>query len=57
MGYKRMYYLISIDKRKEYYKSYYQLNKNRYKERYEQNNLKLKETSNNVVDEYVNDRL
>ena len=57
MGYKRMYYLISIDKRKEYYKSYYQLNKNRYKERYEQHKLKLKETDNNVVNEYVNNRL
>ena len=34
MTYKRMYYLESIDKRKEYYKTYYQQNKDRHKQRY-----------------------
>ena len=48
MTYKRMYYLISIDKRKEYYKNYYQQNKEKYKQRYEQNKLKLKEHDNNA---------
>ena len=41
--YKRMYYLVSIDKRKAYYKEYYQQNKERYKQRYSGQKLKLKE--------------
>ena len=43
MACKRMYYLISLDKRREYYKNYYQQNKDIYKHRYEQNKLQLKE--------------
>ena len=43
MTYKRVYYLVSIDKRKEYYKTYYQQNKDRYKQRYIEHTLKIKE--------------
>ena len=42
MTYKRMYYLVSLDERKAYYKTYYQLNKERYKQRYAELKLKLK---------------
>ena len=42
MTYKRMYYLITIDQRKEYYKTYYQQHKDTYKLRYQQHKLKLK---------------
>ena len=43
MTYKRMYYSVSIDKRKAYYKAYYQQNKERYKQRYTKQKIKLKE--------------
>ena len=43
MTYKRMYYLVSIDKRKAYYKTYCQQHKDRYKQRYTEHKLKLKE--------------
>ena len=43
MTYKRMYYLVSIDKRKAHYKTYYQQNKERYRQRYSEQKLKLKE--------------
>jgi hypothetical protein len=33
MTYKRMYYVVSIDKRKAYYKAYYKQNKGIYKHR------------------------
>ena len=55
MAYKRMYHLISIDKRKECYKNYYQQNKDRYKQRYEQNKMKLKEEHDDI--EHVKSRL
>ena len=55
MAYKRMYYLISIDKRKEYYKNYYQQNKDRYKQRYEQKKIKLKEEHNDI--EHIKSKL
>ena len=42
MTYNRVYYLVSIDKRKAYYKSYYQHNKDRCKQRYTEQKLKLK---------------
>ena len=41
MTYKRMCYLVSIDKRTAYYKADYQQYKDRYKQRYEQHKLKL----------------
>ena len=41
MAYKRMYYLVSIDKIREYYKTYYQQDKDRYKQRYIEQDLKL----------------
>ena len=43
MTYKRMYYLVSIDKRKAYYKAYYQQNKERYIQMYAEQKVKLKE--------------
>ena len=43
MTYKRMYYSVSIDKRKAYYKAYYQQNKEIYKQRCSEQKLKLKE--------------
>ena len=43
MTYKRRYCLVSIDKRKAYYKAYYQQNKESYKQRYTKQKLKLKE--------------
>ena len=42
MTYKRMYYLVSIAKRKAYYKTYYKQNKERYTQRYTVQKLKLK---------------
>ena len=38
-----MYYVVSIDKRRAYYKAYYQQNKERYKHTYTEHKLKLKE--------------
>ena len=43
MTYTRMYYSVSIDKRKASYKAYYQHNKERYKHMYTEQKLKLKE--------------
>ena len=43
MTYKRMYYSVSIDKRKEYDETYYQQNKYRYKQRYMEHKLEIKE--------------
>ena len=43
MTYKSMYYLVSIDKRKAYYKAYYQQTKDRYKHTYTAQKIKLKE--------------
>ena len=43
MTYKRMYYLVSIDKRREYCRTYYQQNKGRYEQIYEEQKPKLKE--------------
>ena len=48
MTYKRMYYLASIDERREYYKIYYQQNKDRYKQRYIEQKLKIKEDEGSV---------
>ena len=48
MTYKRMYYLVSIDKGKEYYKTYYQHNKYRHKRRYIKQKLKIKEDAASV---------
>ena len=43
MTYKRMYYIVSMFKRKAYYETYYQQNKDRYKQRYEEQKSKLQE--------------
>ena len=43
MTYKRMYYVVNIDKRKAYYKTYSLQNKERYRQRYTEQKLKLKE--------------
>ena len=43
-----MYYLVCIDKRKEYCKTYYQQNKKRYKQRYTEQKLKRKEDEPSV---------
>jgi len=48
MTYKIMYYLVSIDKRKAYYKTYYQQNKEIYKQRYTEQKIKLKENEPSV---------
>ena len=48
MAYKRVYHLVSIDKRKAYCKTYYQQNKDRYKQRYAEQNSKLKENGSSV---------
>ena len=48
MTYKRMYYLVSIDKIMAYYKTYYQQNKERYKQRYAEQKLKLHENEASV---------
>ena len=48
MTYKRMYYLVSIDKRKTYYKTYYQQHKERYKQWYTEQKLKLKENAPSI---------
>ena len=48
MTHKRMYYLVSIDKRKAYYKTYYQRNKTTYKQRCTEQKLKLKENEPSV---------
>jgi len=37
-----MYYLVSIDKRKEYDQTYYQQNKDRYQQRYIEQKTKIK---------------
>ena len=50
-----MYYLISIDKRREYYKNYYQQNKDRYKQRSGQKKIKLKEEHNDI--EHIKSKL
>ena len=43
-----MYYLVSIDIRKEYYKTYYQHNKNRYKQRCIEQKLRIREDEASV---------
>ena len=43
MTYKRMHYLVSIDKREAYYKAYYQQNQERYKQRCSEQKINLKE--------------
>ena len=48
MTYKRMYYLVSIAKRKAYYKTYYKQHKGIYKQRYTVQKLKLKENEPSV---------
>ena len=48
MTFKRMYYLVSIDKRREHYTTYYQQNKDRYKQRYEKPKSKIKENGSSV---------
>ena len=48
MTYERMHYLVSIDKRKAHYKTYYQQNKERSKQRYTEPKLKLKENEPSV---------
>ena len=48
MNDKRMYYSVSIDKTKAYYKTYYQQNKERYKQRHTERKLKLKDNEASV---------
>ena len=54
--YKRQNYLMTFDKRQEYYKRYYQENKGNYKAKYENNKEQLRQTNkqktikNNVVE-------
>ena len=43
-----MYYLVSIDKSREYCKTYYQQNKDRYEQRSEEQKSKLKEKGSSV---------
>ena len=43
-----MYCLVSIDKRKEYYKTYYQQNKDIYEQRYIEQKTKIKEDEASV---------
>ena len=54
--YKRQNYLMTFDKRQNYYKTYYQANKDNYKAKYENNKEQLKQANkqrtikNNVVE-------
>ena len=43
-----MYYLVSIDNRKAYYKSHYQQHKEIYKQRYTEQKLKLTENEPSI---------
>jgi hypothetical protein len=48
MEYKRMHYLVRIDRRKASYKTYYQQRKETYKQRYTEPKIKLKENEPSV---------
>ena len=48
MTYKRMYYLVNIEKRKESYKTQCQQNKYRHKQSYKEQKLKIKQEEASV---------
>jgi len=52
-----MYYLVSTDKRKAYFKAYYQQTKEIYKQRYTEQKFKLKENEPSVETNEHNETL